>query len=54
MTMLKHYNVLIRECSDKEGFDGKQYIRIAVRNNEDNTKLVDAFKELQKKDLFNI
>lgn len=48
MTMLKRYNVLIRECSDKEGFDGKQYIRIAVRNHEDNTKLVNAFKEVDE------
>lgn len=48
MTMLKHYNILIRECSDKEGFDGKQYIRIAVRNHEDNAKLVNAFKEIDE------
>ena len=48
MTMLKHYNILIRECSDKEGFDGKQYIRIAVRNHEDNANLVNAFKEIDE------
>lgn len=48
MTMLKHYNILIRECSAKEGFDGKQYIRIAVRNHEDNIKLVDAFRKIDE------
>lgn len=48
MSMLKHYNILIRECSAKEGFDGKQYIRIAVRNHEDNIKLVDAFRKIDK------
>lgn len=46
LTMLKKYNILLRDCSDKQGFDGKQYMRIAVRSHEDNTKLIQAFKEL--------
>lgn len=46
LTMLKRYNILVRDCSDKLGFDGKQYMRIAVRSHEDNTKLVSALKEL--------
>ena len=46
--MLKKYNILMRDCSDKKGFDGKQYMRIAVRNHEDNAKFVLAFKELDK------
>lgn len=48
LTMLKKYNILIRDCSDKQGFDGKQYMRIAVRNHEDNIRLITAFKELDK------
>ena len=48
LTMLKKYNILVRDCSDKQGFDGKQYMRIAVRSHEDNTKFVQAFKELDK------
>lgn len=48
LTMLKRYNILVRDCSDKPGFDGKQYMRIAVRNHEDNAKLIQAFKELEK------
>ncbi len=46
LTMLKRYNILVRDCSDKQGFDGKQYMRIAVRSHEDNTKFIKAFKEL--------
>jgi histidinol-phosphate/aromatic aminotransferase/cobyric acid decarboxylase-like protein len=48
LTMLKKYNILTRDCSDKKGFDGKQYMRIAVRSHEDNARLINAFKELDK------
>ena len=48
LTMLKKYNILMRDCSDKKGFDGKQYMRIAVRSHEDNARLINAFKELDK------
>ena len=46
LTMLKRYNILVRDCSDKQGFDGKQYMRIAVRSHEDNAKFIKAFQEL--------
>ena len=46
--MLKRYNILVRDCSDKQGFDGKQYMRISVRNHEDNAKFIAAFKELER------
>ena len=45
---LKRFNILTRDCSDKVGFDGKQYMRIAVRSHEDNSKLIEAFKQLDK------
>ena len=48
LTMLKKYNILMRDCSDKKGFDGKQYMRIAVRSHEDNARLLDAFKEIDR------
>ena len=48
LTMLKRYNILVRDCSDKQGFDGKQYMRIAVRSHEDNTRFIAAFRELDK------
>lgn len=46
--MLKHHNILTRDCSNKPGLDGKQYMRIAVRNHEDNTRLIEGLKELDK------
>ena len=46
--MLKKYNILTRDCSLKPGLDSnKQYMRIAVRNHEDNTRLVEGLKELK-------
>lgn len=44
--MLKRHNILTRDCSNKLGLDGKQYMRIAVRNHEDNKKLIEGLKEL--------
>jgi len=46
LTMLKRYNILVRDCSDKAGLDGKQYMRIAVRSHADNARFIQAFKEL--------
>lgn len=42
--MLKHHNILTRDCSGKTGFDDKQYMRIAVRNHEENARLVEALR----------
>ena len=46
--LLRKDNILTRDCSDKSGFDGKQYMRLAVRNHADNTRLVEALKGLGK------
>ena len=46
LRMLKEHNILMRDCSGKGGFDGKQYMRIAVRDHEDNTKLIDALRKI--------
>ena len=48
LKMLKEFNILMRDCSGKEGFDGKQYMRIAVRDHKDNTKLIESLKQLEK------
>lgn len=48
LKMLKKYNILVRDCSDKLGLDGKQYMRIAVRSHEDNKRFIAAFRELDK------
>lgn len=47
MQLLKQHNILTRDCSGKGGFDGKQYMRIAVRSHEDNIRLVTALKTLE-------
>ena len=44
--MLKDYNILMRNCTEKGGFDGKQYMRIAVRDRSDNDKLIEALTTL--------
>jgi histidinol-phosphate/aromatic aminotransferase/cobyric acid decarboxylase-like protein/CTP:phosphocholine cytidylyltransferase-like protein len=47
--MLKQHNILTRDCSLKPGLaPKKQYMRIAVRDHEDNTRLVEGLKELAK------
>ena len=46
---LRNHNILTRDCSQKPGLDpNKQYMRIAVRNHEDNTKLVEALRQYKK------
>ena len=44
--LLAGYNILIKDCSGKSAFDGGEYIRIAVRDRNDNHTLVEALKEL--------
>lgn len=48
LRMLKKYNILLRDCSGKGGFDNKQYMRIAVRDHKDNTRLIESLKKLEK------
>ena len=48
LKMLKEFNILMRDCSGKQGFDGKQYMRIAVRDHNDNTRLIESLKQLEK------
>ena len=48
--MLKRHNILTRDCSLKPGLDPqRQYMRIAVRNHEDNTRLVETLKGIVKR-----
>lgn len=46
LAMLKRHNILLRDCSRKIGLNGKQYIRIAIRNRTDNTRLVEGFRQI--------
>ncbi len=45
--LLKH-NIFIKNLSKKVG-NGKQYIRLAVRTDEDNDKLIEALKRIQER-----
>ncbi len=44
--LLDKCNILIKDCSSKKGFDGRNFIRLAVRGREDNIHLVKALKTL--------
>lgn len=44
--LLSDYNILIKDCSTKKCFEGRSYIRLAIRAREDNHALVEALKEL--------
>ena len=46
--LLDKYSILIKDLSNKKGFEGKSYIRVAVKRPEENQKLVDAIKEVLK------
>ena len=40
-------NILIKDLADKNGFNGKQYVRIAVRDDKDNQTLIEALMTLE-------
>ena len=44
--LLNEHNILIKDCSTKKVFAGRSYIRVAIRNREDNRRLVEALKTL--------
>lgn len=44
--LLIRYNILIKDLSEK--VKSRQYIRIAIRSKEDNDKLLEAIRELEK------
>lgn len=45
LQLLTDHNILIKDCSSKKGFPReKQYVRIAIRDREDNSALIDALK----------
>lgn len=44
--MLNEQNILIKDCSGKKGFNGRSYVRIAIRNSEDNDRLMAGLQQL--------
>lgn len=44
--LLKKYDILASACLAKKGIEPNKYMRIAVRNHEDNAKFINALKEV--------
>ena len=44
--LLRDANILVKDCAYKKAFEGKNYVRIAVRNRQENDRLVAALKAL--------
>jgi len=42
--LLVDQNLFIKDCTGKTGFDGKEFVRIAIRNKKDNNELIQALK----------
>ncbi|MCM1291756.1 MAG: aminotransferase class I/II-fold pyridoxal phosphate-dependent enzyme [Prevotella sp.] len=52
LRLLQRHNILIKDCSGKRGLGtSKQYVRIAVRDNIDNDRLIAALKEIDTSDI---
>lgn len=47
--LLKKYSIFIKDCTTKTGLSQRQYVRIAIRNTQDNDKLVSALLEIDNK-----
>ena len=49
LKLISDYNILIKDCTSKKGFPhGREYVRIAIRNKEDNNSLIEALTQIQK------
>ena len=44
--LLNRHNILVKDCNTKHGLEGRNFIRIAIRNQHDNDALVDALLNL--------
>ena len=44
--LLEKHNVLIKDCGPKKVFNGRDYIRIAIRNRVDNERLITALRSI--------
>lgn len=45
-TLLNRFNILIKDCNNKTALKDKNFIRIAIRNSDDNNLLINALKSL--------
>lgn len=44
--MLNDYNILVKDLSSKNYFKGKNFVRVAIRNEQDNDAMIKAMKEV--------
>ncbi|MBO4721825.1 MAG: aminotransferase class I/II-fold pyridoxal phosphate-dependent enzyme [Muribaculaceae bacterium] len=44
--LMNRHNILIKDCNNKTGLQGMNYIRVAIRTSEDNDKLIKALQSL--------
>lgn len=44
--LLSRFNIMIKDCDTKTALEGRNFIRVSVRNSEDNDRLVDALLSL--------
>lgn len=44
--LLNDYDILIEDLANHDGFNGKSYIRMAIRNQDDNSLLVEKLSEI--------
>lgn len=42
-SLLKH-NILLKDCCNKAGFNGQNFVRIAIRDQKDNNRLIEILK----------
>ena len=49
MELLDRYNILIKDLTEKIKDNDRQYVRIAIRNTEDNNKLIKGLKNILNK-----
>ncbi|MBR1545830.1 MAG: aminotransferase class I/II-fold pyridoxal phosphate-dependent enzyme [Prevotella sp.] len=46
MLLLERFNIIAKDCDSKNGLKGSNYIRLSVRNTEDNDRLIEALRSL--------
>jgi histidinol-phosphate/aromatic aminotransferase/cobyric acid decarboxylase-like protein len=45
--LLERYNIMVKDCNSKTSLEGRNYIRISVRDEQDNDALIAALRELR-------
>ena len=49
MKALHDFDIILKDCSTKKACEGLNYIRITVRNRQDNLRLIEALKKMNRK-----